>query len=1038
MRRNNNFNKFYNYNVVSSNGGVSVIPYQRSKVNDDAFDNSKEYSNKFIDETVYEEGGDPISLNPQKLNDLRKKSLESKKKVENIYTQTYTSYVNIDSSQRNKLSENIYDKTLYNLPPFPLVFTNGSSIVEVNLNNHTFQKNDRIILNSIISKNVMLNNVLSVKKDSLFMRVNQEHHGLSLFGLYDDSNPAEFESVEYVDNLPSSYNENDIIPDTGIQYYILKKNVNIDLTIQISGIKGDMIGNIPVNYLNRKQTVYLLFTKGSATKFVPEKNSYLIKLLRKSTINYKDGVYNNNNQILVKYFNLFGVPLNYINSGTPTNEDQLATYLVVTNVKKHSFSVDVRYNAIIDTSDPSYMFYYYTDFTNGICDDIDIKKVVNGHIGGGSSCYARKIIESITGFPNPNNYLIKLDKTYKNVIQVTILSSIFPSSQRIINTTNNKLYWRNLGEGNYIYYISITPGNYNIERLQTEIEKEFNNTPRYPYTIEFPNDPNPELVGKTTIDGQDYDSNGNYKFNIIDVNIDNDTDIVSFSSFKKIQQQDTLTLKILRVPDCVVQFTAAENFQINFGTTGTNIVPQNISPFDPNNELLFIYFTDNIHIRIPNNFFYANEFLYQYIGFVSPYTSTTNGTNTFMAQLITNRAILTNFYRTQSVYNNIISNQELNSINTSTLLQNFIFDYINQKVTMQNHNLKKGDLIITDQFIYPSIPNQIYVFEIISIIDSENFYVSKINHGEKFKFIYDGILINFSIDNDIYYWQDQILSTNPITPININGNNNTLSFTSIVPTNENKTLLYVYQPNNMLNIGDIITISGSTSINNISEDIINCDHTIVNIIDVNNYVVTIKKSVPVITFNPPIINTVYITYPDLFQMFFNFKDTLGKILNFRNPGQPGSITDYKHTIKNNDSYINDVYCPSANIPIKKINMTGTNYFYIVSPEIGLYQNTLPVQDVFAKLRWYNSLLIDPLSNSTIIYDSFVPTSSIFDNPISVLYELNISIQHPDGTLVDFNGIDHSFTIAIVEVYNQPDETDINVRINSETLVRKTG
>ena len=255
MQNTVNFSRNSEYSIVP-NSGISVIPYQQNQVKNAP--NGKVYSNRFIDDHV---GGDRINLTPSELEDLRKKALGGKKTHANVYTQTYTSYVNIDSAQRVRFPENNYEQKLYNLPPYPLLFTNGSSIVTVNLPEHPFIKNDRIILDGIISKNLFLENVIMVKKNSLFVRILHSHHGLSLFGLYDETNPSEFEPVEYVDLLPASYNQFDNIPDTGTQYYILKKNVTIDLTIKISGVKGTTIGNIPVNYLNRKQTVYLLFTK---------------------------------------------------------------------------------------------------------------------------------------------------------------------------------------------------------------------------------------------------------------------------------------------------------------------------------------------------------------------------------------------------------------------------------------------------------------------------------------------------------------------------------------------------------------------------------------------------------------------------------------------------------------------------------------------------------------------------------------------------------------------------------------------------------
>jgi len=1031
---------------------------------------------------VYTEGEEKINLDPDRLNNFRKRLAGRRPTNGQIFTQTYTSYVNIDSNQRNRLPINNYDQILYNLPPFPLIFTNGSSMVTVNLENHPFQKNDRVILDNVTSKNVMLRDVIMVKKNSSFVRIKHENHGLSLFGLYDPSDISAFESVEYVDYLPESYTNHEDIPDTTTQYYILRTNIEIDLTIQLSGVKGSnvtktKIGNIPVNILNDKQTVYLLFTKSSATEFTPDKNSYLIRIPIKSNINYQD---NNDchNNVLIKYYNLFGVPLNYINRGTPINECRKFQYFTVLNVTDNTFQVDVGYNAIYDITDPTYSFYDYSD---AMCQDIDVQLLINNFIGGGSQAYTRRIEYIITGYPNPNQYQITLDKSYKNIIQARIISSSFPNSQRMINNQtadviNNRLYWRNLEEGDYIYHLEVTPGNYTYEQLAKEIEYQFNNTLRHVYIdsdIAIQNTSCSDIVKQKKIKYIDqqpsigcanslvkhnkrivrtnlrqnsralYDRDGYYRYHIVKVDINTDTDIVEFSAFRQIRLQDTLDTRILVIPDYFINFTAAENFQINFGITGTQIVPQIINPFSPKcGEVMYIYFTPNTHIRIDFDYVYANYNLYQYVGFVGSSTSTSQGDNTFQVALETDRALLFNFYRTKSVYPNVISTQELRSLNTTALLQNFTFDFINAIVTMADNDLHVGDLIITDQFIYPSTPTELFVYEIITIIDFDSFIVKKYPHGTKYKFIYDGIIINFSPDGaSPYYWLDQILATDPILPVAPNANHNTLSFIEITPTDENKTIMRVHQPNHMLNVDDEITISGSESINNVPTDIINTEHVITQIIDDDNYEVEIQTAFPVVSLST--LNTVIIKYPDIFQMFFNYPDTLGNKLSFNKVDQPNAITPYLHTIKNTTPYKIDYDYASLGDDyiqrLRKLDMTGPNYFYITSPELGIYHNTQPVVNVFAKVRWENDLSFDDqcCNKDNVIIDSFVPTISVFDNPISVLYELNLAFCHPDGRLVEFNGIDHSFTIEIIEVFNQPDETDINVRINSEMIVRRT-
>jgi hypothetical protein len=976
-----------------------------------------------------------------------------------ISTQKYTSYINVDSSQRTKQPNNNYYK-LYNLPPYPIQFINGSSHITVNFPDHLFRTDDRIVLDNIISKNVMLNDVLTVKKNSYFVRIHHQNHGMSFYGLYDPTNSEQFVKIGYVDMLPQLFDENDIIPDVTNEYYILKNNPNINLTIQLSNINGSdatrtFIGNIPVNYLNKKHIVYLIFIKNGQT-FYFDPNSYLVILEKISSINYADGknyikdrhgnstTILSSNNIYVRFNNLFGVPLNYLNSGTPINEDKKYPYVTIISTTPGTFTVDINYPAVVD---PNISFYNGTDIVG---QDFDIVNLLNSNKGGGAQILTRKIMNMDPGYPNPNNYVYKLDHLYKNIIQARLVGSVFPNSQRIINNipddiVNNKLYWRNLDDGDYIYQLSITPGNYSSSQLKEAIENKFNNTIRYHYTNEYLNGILPQVIETMTPNNNlMYDERGHNKYHIVDVTISDITDEVSLSSFKEIIQSNNLNNhQILSIPDTMINFTMAEDLRINFGIDLSNsdipiLVPQIIKPFDPQNELLFIYFTPNSHMRIQKNFSHAYGNLYKYI---KHYTPNIGGYNTFLAQLEKNTAILFNFHRTKKIFPQTESENELRSINTSVILTNFNYDYLTKEVQKQNHNLKVGDIMVTDQFIDPSTLSEIFVYEIDNVIDTNRFTVVKFNHGDKYKFVYDGIIINFNSPQtkDSQYWLDQITPEDEIVPLDDpsttsvqNNRNNTLSFVEINPLPHNKNTMKIFHPNHQLSIGDKITISNSGQINQVPENMINTKHTISKILNENNYEVILPKYIPTEINMETGPNMVSIKYPNIFQLFFNFANTMGNLLNFSKVGENIAITPYKHTISNTDPYTNDYNYESLGTeyqqPLKKLEMTGYNYFYLCCPELATINNTKPVQNVFAIIRWFDN-------PGAVVFDSFVPTIKYFSVPVSIS-ELHFSLYHPDGRLVEFNGLDHSFVIEIIEIYNQPTGTDINARTNSEFLARK--
>lgn len=846
----------------------------------------------------------------------------------------YISYIHVDSSNRRKQSTNIYGD-LYNLPPYPLFFSNKSSIVDIEFDDHPFRSNDTIMLSNILSKNLMLNNVIMVKKNSKFVRIRHYNHGLSFHGLYDATDSSQFIKISHVDILPHSYEESVDIPDIDYEHYILKKNDKFDISIQLANIKGpdesrNFIGNIPINYLNNTHTVYLLFTKHDQT-FYCDHDNYLIMLEKKSTINYTDGVNYikdndgnptnvvSDNNVFIKFNSLYGIPTSIFSN-----------VMQIISVTKNTFTIDVRHIAIVD---PHISFYSESDFEGQEFDDRSINK------GGGYRVLVRKVNETIDGYPNPNNYVIHLNDNYHNIIQAKIIGSIFPNSQKVINNdpadiVNNKLYWRNLNDGDYIYQLGVTPGNYSPLQLKIELERQFSSTLYRKYMQSDDNDI--------------YDINGFNKRHIVNVIIDDATDLVSFASFRERIVSDIDGNRAIAIPDDTVIFTMMDD--LNY--------------FDSSCERLYIYFTPNTHANLAGIFPYMYSNLYQYIKFID--------SNTFETHLDLTTAILINFQRTNPMIN------EINSINTSTILTNFVYEYFVKEVSMSNHDLKIGDIIITDKFIEPNTIGEINIYEVNSIIDTSRFTVKK-NHEYRYKFIYDNLLINFDTNNTI---------------------TTGLVFTMINPVSKHKSIMKVRHNNHQLSVGDSIVISNSIAINNVPDHIINAQHVINKILDDHCYLILLPKYTSVLDSDDN-INTIVIRYPDSFQMLFNYQDTLGSILSWPRTGTFNAITPFKHIVSNTDWAIP-----------KKLDMTGYQYFYLCCPELATIKNTSYVSNIFAIIRW----LENP---GSVVFDSFEPTVKYFNTPLPVLSTLHFSMYHPDGRLVEFNGLDHSFTIEIIGLHHQP-------------------
>lgn len=100
-------------------------------------------------------------------------------------------------------------------------------------------------------------------------------------------------------------------------------------------------------------------------------------------------------------------------------------------------------------------------------------------IGGGSNVSVAKVISIDPGYVLPNHYKISLGKVFENIISAKMVSSEIPYTGRNINEHNNKIYWNNLDDGDELFSITVTPGNYTIANLEKEINKLFNNMKIY-------------------------------------------------------------------------------------------------------------------------------------------------------------------------------------------------------------------------------------------------------------------------------------------------------------------------------------------------------------------------------------------------------------------------------------------------------------------------------------------------------------------------------------------------------------------------------
>lgn len=824
--------------------------------------------------------------------------------------QTYITYVNIDSKNRVKFNMNEYNDEIVTLSNNSILFENGNDELTIYIPNHSFVIGDSIAIRNFSGYYVKEKKIACLNCKSNYILYKTKHY-LSYEGLVSNKDHTIYSPIPNISHIIDTTNARN--NQSNKTYYKLK-NPPRKYFLEISGFTNN-ISNVLNSYLNGSHTAVLVYSLKDGI-YKEETDFFLVELPVFSDISY---VYND--IIKIEFLSVYGIPINLINSGTPTNDKQLLESHIITYVDIDVIRFSINISAIINETTKIPASFNY-----------DIYKIEN----------VRK------GYPDPNKYVVTLEKIFNNVIQIKLLSTSFPNSIPIIDTYNNSLKWLFL-EDTTINEIFVPIGTYSNLELKKILEKL-------------------SCTGNGCL---------NFDFN-------KSNNITTVTAKKE--------LVILNIDNNIKLFSTLFTATFAFPLTNdfSSIVGFPVNKYNPTDDILYFYFTPNSHQRITEIFSKYNTGLY-----IAKYSS--NNKIIFEYTGYTN--VLVYFYRNKLLYpvtTHITENISLNSdtsLNEATLIED--------KLYLINHNLKINDIIITDIF---NNNNYVYLYKVIEIIDSN---ILRIEQNSNIKFIYDGLIINFAKDakNNVY-WLDQINNDTPV-------NNNTLSIIAISNIESNQTHIKLKLEEHNLEKGKILYVNELES-------------TVTNIISPNE--------IELITNN--VVNSVDIMHLELpikFKLFFDYANSIGKILGFKNVGQSTSITDYAFTIENIMDYPKN-YIPIQDLPT--INTPEYPYFYICSEILKFYENTYPVQNVFAKIRWFNyNKKNDTTVNDIIIYDSFAASNNIYQKPIGALIEVDFEFLNPDGSLVNFFKQDHSFTLEITELSFQPVETDISSRTNTTLYTR---
>jgi len=385
-----------------------------------------------------------MEINIDEVNNQKNTKLTKDKQLEE-YDKFYKkeefkiSLINVDSSDREKNPKNIYSTNVIYLPKDPLTFEEDSNIITVNYPNHSLSVSDKIIVQNVEPKSYVVSG-------NLFLFQNSSY-------LYIKLNP--FINIKYLDLLNRLKIEINPIDNLSLENIFFYGNIPLNSILGIFEIDLPSVINLTDEI---STTILSYFNVASAEEL--DANFILLKLPF-SYFSSEAQTFEITDFFKITFLDLYGIPINGINADFPINYIKLQNSHEVLKV--------------IDSNN----FTFSTNY----------KSIKNG-TGGGSKIQMMKIINSIEGFPDANNYKIRLKKNFNNVVRIELISSEFTFVDYLIKSTgpnkNNKIYWKHLDDGSHIYSTEIKEGNYDGTNLMTALTDAMNSISRITSTTENP------------------------------------------------------------------------------------------------------------------------------------------------------------------------------------------------------------------------------------------------------------------------------------------------------------------------------------------------------------------------------------------------------------------------------------------------------------------------------------------------------------------------------------------------------------------------
>jgi hypothetical protein len=349
---------------------------------------------------------------------------------------TISSIINIDSSFRNKVPRNIFKSDNKFLPINPIIFNKGSTIVKINYPNHNLGLSDNIIIQNVEGISKILSNSFYLINNFRYLVIMIDTQIPSDYKNYTDDL---YINIEMVGNQTESNYINNIMFNSllGYKNSLIASDIPADYLETFELSVNQLFGTFDINILNQK----CLFIE-LPEKYVNQNTNYKIV----------------NQTFKISYLHIGGIKLGYLNANYPINNiNYQSCYSIYSIIDNDNFEINLKYQSFDNTT------------------------------GGGKNIQVMKITNNITGYPDADSYTVDLKTNFNNVISIELISTEFPYIDVVIKKNqNDKLYWRNIEDGQIIYKVQLDDGFYSSASLVKHLTDKMNLVPRTSSTDTIP------------------------------------------------------------------------------------------------------------------------------------------------------------------------------------------------------------------------------------------------------------------------------------------------------------------------------------------------------------------------------------------------------------------------------------------------------------------------------------------------------------------------------------------------------------------------